>query len=81
MIKIPNTIVWSNTISHLTKEGLSLWEMERKLALAMAVAMLTVIFRLQLMDTNITFIMVLMAMIFLDQRICSRLSHGADGKS
>ncbi len=55
--------------------------MDRKLALDMAVAKLTVILTLQFMAANITFIIVLIAIIFLDRRICNRLSVGEVGKS
>lgn len=41
-----------------------------------AVTILTVMFMLQLLDANIMFIMVQMAMIFFGHRSCSRLSLG-----
>lgn len=56
-------------------------EMDRRFALAIAVAMLTVIFMLQLIDANMTFIIVLIAMIFFGRRSCSRLSLGEVKKS
>ncbi len=54
--------------------------MDRKLALAMAVARLTDMLTLQLADANMTFIIVRIVMIFLFRRIWSKLSLGQGGK-
>lgn len=55
--------------------------MERRLALVMAVAMLTMMFTLQFMDANIMFIMVLININFLEWSICRGLLLGEEGKS
>ncbi len=55
--------------------------MERRLALATVVAKLTVMLTLQLMEASKTFIIVQIAIIFFDRRICSKLSLGLDVKS
>lgn len=47
----------------------------------MVVAKLTVILTLQFMVANITFIIVLIAIIFLDQSICKRLPIGEEENS
>ena len=54
--------------------------MDRRLALAMAVARLTDILTLQLAEANMTFIIVRIAIIFLFRRIWSKLSLGPGGK-
>ncbi len=64
------------------EKGCGTWgEIERKFALAMAVARLTDMFTLQFTEASITFIIVRMVMTFLERRTWSRLSLGVLGKS